>query len=140
MSDQYKLQRFVEAQDAVYENVVDELGAGRKETHWMWFVFPQMAGLGRSATAQRYAIASLDEARAFLAHPLLGARLRQCAALAAKVEGRSAREIFGDPDDMKFHSSMTLFAAAEPGEPVFRECLGKYFGGVPDAATLALLS
>jgi uncharacterized protein (DUF1810 family) len=102
----------------------------------MWFIFPQIAGLGRSETARRFAISSLDEARAYLAHPVLGPRLRECAALVSAVHGRSATEIFGEPDDRKFHSSMTLFARAAPEEPAFRECLRRYFDGTPDPATL----
>lgn len=140
MSDQFNLARFTEAQATVYDAVVAELRAGRKRTHWMWFIFPQLAGLGRSAMAQRYAIASLDEARAYLAHPVLGPRLRQCAVLVAAVEGSSAHQIFGDPDDMKLHSSLTLFAHAAPGEPVFQQCLDKYFDGAPDSSTLSLLA
>jgi uncharacterized protein (DUF1810 family) len=139
MDDQFKLERFVQAQDPVYASVVAELRDGRKRSHWMWFVFPQIAGLGRSATAQHYAIGSLEEARAYLAHPVLGARLRECASLALAVQGRTAHQLFGDPDDMKFRSSMTLFARAAPGEAVFRDCLDKYFDGEPDAATPALL-
>ena len=133
------LDRFVTAQAPLYGRVVAELADGCKRTHWMWFIFPQMAGLGRSATAQRYAIASLDEARAYLAHPLLGPRLRACCTLALAIEGRSAHQVFGDPDDRKFHSSLTLFARAAPAETVFAQCLDKYFGGTLDAATLALM-
>lgn len=139
MDDEFNLARFTEAQAPVYDTVLAELRAARKRSHWMWFIFPQLAGLGRSATAQRYAIASLAEARAYLAHPLLGPRLRQCTALVASAEGRSAHQIFGDPDDMKLHSSLTLFAHAAPDEPLFRACLDQYFDGAPDAATLALL-
>lgn len=140
MHDPYNLDRFVTAQAALYDDVVAELRAGRKRSHWMWFVFPQLAGLGRSATARHYAIGSLDEAAAYLAHPLLGARLRECCALAAAIDGRSAHQIFGDPDDLKFHSSLTLFARAAPAEPLFLRCLDKYFGGAPDAATVSLLA
>lgn len=139
MSDEFNLSRFVQAQEPVYDTVLAELRAAGKRTHWMWFVFPQLAGLGRSAMAQRYAIASLDEARAYLAHPLLGTRLLECIALVAGAQGRSARQIFGDPDDMKLHSSLTLFAQAAPREPLFRLCLDKYFDGAPDPATLSLL-
>ena len=140
MSDQFNLARFTEAQAPVYDTVVAELRAARKRTHWMWFIFPQLAGLGRSATAQRYAIVSLDEARAYLAHPVLGPRLRECAALVAAAEGSSAHQIFDDPDDMKLHSSLTLFVHAAPGEAVFRQCLDKYFHGAPDPSTLSLLA
>ena len=116
--------------------VLAELAAGHKQSHWMWFVFPQIAGLGHSAMAQRYAIADLDEARAFLAHPILGPRLKQCTELVLAVQGKSAHEIFGSPDDLKFRSSMTLFAAAAPGEKIFRAALDKYFSGKGDRLTL----
>jgi len=137
MEDRFDLSRFVQAQAAVYEDVLSELHAGRKRSHWMWFVFPQLAGLGHSAMAQRYAIASLDEARAYLEHPVLGARLRECGALVLGVPGKTVHEIFGSPDDLKFHSSMTLFHRVAPAEPVFGECLRKYFAGQEDALTLA---
>ncbi len=137
--DPFNLQRFVDAQDPVYARVVAELRAGRKQSHWMWFVFPQIAGLGRSAMAERYAIRSLDEAKAYLARPVLGGRLRECTELVLAVDGRSAHDIFGSPDDLKFHSSMTLFAHAAPDEPLFRKALEKYFGGKEDATTVAQL-
>lgn len=137
--DIHHLWRFVAAQDPVYPNVVAELRAGQKRSHWMWFVFPQIAGLGFSAMAQRYAIGSLAEAVAYLAHPVLGRRLRECTALVLAVPDRSAHAIFGSPDDVKFHSSMTLFAQAAPDEALFHEALQKYFGGAPDGATLARL-
>ena len=140
MSDPFSLQRFVAAQEPVYAQVTAELRVGRKRTHWMWFVFPQIAGLGHSAMAQRYALGSLDEARAYLAHPVLGPRLRECVRLVLNVEGRDAHAIFGSPDDMKFRSSLTLFARAAPGEAIFRDALVKYFGGAEDAATLAKLA
>ncbi|MDI9847998.1 DUF1810 domain-containing protein [Rhodoblastus sp. 17X3] len=127
--DPFDLQRFVAAQDGVYETVREELRAGRKRSHWMWYVFPQGAGLGASVMAQLYAIGSLDEARAFLAHPVLGPRLRECAELVNRVEGRTLLEIFGDPDRLKFCSSMTLFERAAPGEAVFVRALEKYCGG-----------
>jgi len=133
------LGRFVEAQDRVYGNVRQELAAGRKATHWMWFVFPQLRGLGRSATAQHYGIGSREEAQAYLRHPVLGARLRDCVGLVLAVHGSSAHAIFGSPDDLKFRSSMTLFADAAPEEPLFRRALEKYFGGAPDPATLEIL-
>jgi uncharacterized protein (DUF1810 family) len=139
MSDPFELQRFVDAQAGVIDSVTAELRAGRKRSHWMWFVFPQMLGLGRSEMARRYAIASLEEARAYLAHPLLGARLCECSALVSKVEGRTAHEIFGAPDDQKFWSSMTLFAMADPSAAVFAACLQKYFTGRSDPATLSLI-
>ena len=131
VNDDFNLARFTEAQAPLYDTVVAELRAARKRTHWMWFILPQLAGLGRSATAQRYAIASLAEARAYLAHPVLGARLRECTELIAAAQGSSAHQIFGDPDHLKLHSSLTLFARAAPGEPVFQACLDKYFKGVP---------
>ena len=138
-ADPFDLQRFVDAQRAVYDRVIAELREGRKRSHWMWFVFPQIAGLGSSPMAQRYAIASRAEAAAYLAHPLLGPRLRECARLVTATGGRSIHDIFGSPDDMKFHSSMTLFAEAAPADADFRAALDKYFGGEPDAATLARL-
>jgi uncharacterized protein (DUF1810 family) len=139
--DPYRLERFVTAQDAAgtYERAVDELRAGAKRGHWMWFVFPQVAGLGFSAMSQRYAIASLAEARAYLAHPVLGPRLVGCVRILAATQGRSAAAIFGGIDAMKLRSSMTLFMTAAPEEPVFRELLEKYFSGQPDDATLERL-
>ena len=139
MDDRFHLQRFVDAQQPVYETVLSELRAGRKRTHWMWFIFPQISGLGHSMTSQTFAVSSLAEANAYLAHPLLGPRLRECALLVAKTEGRSAHEIFDYPDGLKFHSSMTLFAHAAPQELTFAACLQKYFGGQPDPRTLARL-
>jgi uncharacterized protein (DUF1810 family) len=138
MRTPFDLEPFVAAQQPVYATVLGELRAGRKRTHWMWFVFPQIAGLGRSPTAQFYALASLDEARAYAVHPVLGARLRECAQAVLALEGESVDGIFGSPDNLKFHSSMTLFALAAPGEPVFSACLDKYFGGARDPATVAL--
>jgi len=135
MPDPHNLPRFLSAQAPVIERVREELRGGKERSHWMWFVFPQIAGLGRSAMAQHFAIASPDEARAYLAHDILGPRLVECAALVVAVEGRTVEEIFGTPDDLKFRSSMTLFARAAPEEPVFREALRKYFGGVEDPAT-----
>jgi len=139
MTDPFRLQRFIDAQQAVFAAVRGELRAGKKRSHWMWFIFPQIAGLGHSEMARRFAISSLDEARAYLDHPLLGARLRECSRLVAGIDGRTAEEIFGYPDDLKFRSSLTLFARAAPDEPVFDACLRKYFGGTPDPATLARL-
>jgi uncharacterized protein (DUF1810 family) len=135
MADPHDLQRFLDAQAGVYDGAAAELRAGRKTGHWMWFVFPQIAGLGRSPTAQHYAIASLDEARAYLAHPVLGTRLRECARILTELPGASAEEIFGGIDAMKLRSSMTLFARADPDEPLFGAVLDRYFGGVADAAT-----
>jgi len=135
--DPYDLQRFVAAQDAAgtYDRAVGELRGGRKVSHWMWFVFPQIAGLGYSPASRRYAITSLEEARAYLAHPVLGARLIECAAILTGGPGRTAEQIFGELDAQKLHSSMTLFVRAAPGEPVFRRVLDQYFGGAPDSAT-----
>jgi len=132
VTDPFDLQRFVQAQKPVYERVRRELKGGRKEGHWMWFIFPQSKGLGQSAMSIHFAIDSLDEAKAYLAHAVLGPRLRECARLALDVEGRSARDIFGPIDEMKFRSSMTLFARAAPDEDIFQCCLGKYFAGGPD--------
>ncbi|MBN4093104.1 DUF1810 domain-containing protein [Methylobacterium sp. OT2] len=139
MSDTYDLGRFVAAQEGVYGRALAELQAGDKRSHWMWFIFPQIAGLGASPMAQRYAIGSLAEAQAYAAHPVLGARLRACTAAVNAVAGRSAHAIIGSPDDLKFRSSMTLFARAVPGEPVFADALARYFDGVPDPRTLAKL-
>jgi len=138
MDDAFGLQRFVDAQAPVFRQVCAELAAGRKTSHWMWFVFPQLKGLGRSATAQHYGIGSAAEARAYWDHPLLGPRLKQCTELVLAVEGRSAHDIFGPPDDLKFRSCMTLFARIT-GEALFTRALDRYFGGQPDAATLELL-
>ena len=132
MADAYDLGRFVAAQEGVYGRALAELQAGAKRSHWMWFIFPQIAGLGASAMAQRYAIGSLAEARAYLAHPILGERLRACTAAVNAVAGRSAHAIFGAPDDVKFRSSLTLFAAAAPDEPLFAEALARFFGGAPE--------
>ncbi|KVE34597.1 DUF1810 domain-containing protein [Burkholderia sp. BDU5] len=139
MDDPYDLQRFVDAQDPVYAQVRDELRNGRKRSHWMWFVFPQIAGLGDSAIAQRYAISTLGEADAYLRHPLLGARLRECTRLVNDVEGHSIQTIFGYPDYLKFRSSVTLFSHATPDNAVFVDALEKYFGGEADHNTLARL-
>jgi uncharacterized protein (DUF1810 family) len=131
----YDLQRFVDAQDGVYGQACAELRAGRKRSHWMWFVFPQIRGLGSSEMAVRYAISSEEEARAYLGHAVLGPRLRECTGIVLGVEGRSVEEIFGYPDDLKFHSCMTLFARVEEGRGVFGEALERYFGGVEDRGT-----
>jgi len=139
MNNQFDLDRFVQAQDPVYAAVLTELRAGHKRTHWMWFVFPQIAGLGTSAMAQRYAIASADEAAAYLAHPVLGKRLRECAGIVAALDAESAGAIFSHPDELKFHSSMTLFADVAPDEAVFQACIDKYFDGKADPETLARL-
>ena len=141
MSDPHDLQRFRAAQDdgGVYDRAVAELRAGQKRSHWMWFVFPQVAGLGRSPMAQRFAIASLDEARAYVADPVLGPRLRECARILVDLGESDAALIFGGVDAMKLRSSLTLFAGAAPDEPVFAEVLDRYFAGERDAATLERL-
>ena len=139
--DPHRLERFVAAQDDgdVYGRAVAELREGRKAGHWMWFVFPQIAGLGRSEMAARFAITSMDEAKAYLEHPLLGPRLEECAGILTQLGGPSAREIFGVTDEMKLRSSMTLFACAAPDRPVFEQVLTQYFGGIPDSHTLRRL-
>ncbi|MGA7199705.1 DUF1810 domain-containing protein [Roseiarcus sp.] len=139
MTGGFDLQRFVDAQAPIYPRVCEELRAGRKESHWMWFIFPQIAGLGQSPTSVRFGIFSLDEASAYLSHPILGPRVKECATLAVNVEGKTARQIFGGIDETKFRSSMTLFMKAAPDVTVFQQCLDKYFGGAPDPATLAKL-
>lgn len=139
MSDAFDLQRFVDAQARNYDDALAELRAGRKTSHWMWYVFPQVAGLGSSAMAQTYAIGSLAEAQAYLAHPVLGLRLRECLDAVLAVQGRSAHEIFGSPDDLKFRSSLTLFEQAAPENTLFRQGLERYFGGEADPATLKIL-
>ena len=133
--DPYRLSRFVAAQTDTYAQALTELRAGRKTSHWMWFVFPQVAGLGRSATARDYAIADLAEARAYLAHDVLGPRLRECCRALLDLEDVSAVRVLGEVDAMKLRSSMTLFARAAPHEPVFGAVLDRYFGGVPDEET-----
>ena len=141
MTDPHGLERFVAAQNqaGTLAAAADELRAGRKRSHWMWFVFPQIAGLGQSPISRKYAISSLAEARAYLAHPILGPRLLECTRIVADLEGRTAQEIFGGIDAMKLRSSMTLFAHADPSEPLFGRVLGAYFGGIPDEATERLL-
>jgi len=138
-NDPFELRRFVEAQEGVYAQALAELKGGRKRSHWMWFVFPQFDGLGFSSTAKHYAIKSLDEARAYLAHPLLGPRLRECADALLKVEGRSAAEIMGSPDDLKLRSCATLFAEITPDDSRFARLLQKYYRNQPDLKTLQLL-
>ncbi|GGM03402.1 DUF1810 domain-containing protein [Pseudomonas asuensis] len=139
MSDRYDLQRFVDAQEPVWQQVLEELREGDKRTHWMWFVFPQLQGLGHSATAKYYALSGLDEAAAYLEHELLGARLRICCAVVNELEGLSVKQIFGHPDDLKFHSSMTLFAQVAGEHSPYAIALAKYFGGQADSHTLRLL-
>lgn len=138
--DRFDLQRFVDAQDRVYDDVVQELRAGRKRSHWMWFVFPQLRGLGSSPTADHYGISSLEEARAYLEHDLLGPRLRECVRLVNDIEGRSAGQIFGSPDDLKLRSSVTLFARATDDNQDFVGLLDKYYGGEEDPRTVMRLS
>jgi uncharacterized protein (DUF1810 family) len=141
-TDPYHLQRFVDAQASCFAQVLSELAAGRKRSHWMWFIFPQIHGLGSSGMAQRFAISGLEEAREYLSHPILGPRLRECTALVNAVQGRSVDDIFGYPDDLKFHSSITLFAAAAPHDlvQVFTGALEKYFAGARDQGTLDRLT
>jgi uncharacterized protein (DUF1810 family) len=140
MSDRYDLQRFVDAQTPVYDAVVAELRSGRKRSHWIWFIFPQLAGLGRSPTAARYAISSLAEARAYLAHEVLGPRLRECSRLVTLIERQPIDAIFGWPDNLKVQSSMTLFAHAADDNDEFLAVLAKYYDGEQDATTVQLLS
>jgi uncharacterized protein (DUF1810 family) len=136
MDDPYDLQRFVDAQNPVFEQVCAELKEGRKQTHWMWFIFPQIRGLGSSPTAIEFAISSREEAEAYSKHPILGPRLRECTRLVNQIEGRSVPRIFGYPDDLKFHSSMTLFASTTSENQIFKDALQKYFGGEFDPLTL----
>jgi uncharacterized protein (DUF1810 family) len=138
-SDLFRLERFVLAQDPVFKRVLAELEAGTKMSHWMWFIFPQIRGLGRSPISIEYAISSCDEARAYLQHPILGPRLKHCTGLVLQVEGRSALDIFGEPDDMKFRSSMTLFAQVSTDDDIFERALQEYFNGMPDRLTLERL-
>jgi uncharacterized protein (DUF1810 family) len=138
-SDPYNLNRFIDAQAPVFEQVRAELRAGRKRSHWMWFIFPQIVGLGHSEMARKYAISSLAEAKAYLEHPVLGPRLGECTALVNRVDGRSIDEIFGYPDNLKFHSSMTLFARAAAHDDVFHTALRKFFAGAEDRQTLERL-
>lgn len=143
MSDSHDLKRFVDAQDPLYDRVVVELRAGRKTSHWMWFVFPQILGLAASEMSRRYAIRSLGEAQAYLAHPVLGGRLRECTGLVNAVADRSVQAIFGTPDDLKFQASATLFheaAGAGPDRALFHTALQKYFGGERHAGTLSRLN
>jgi len=138
MTDEFELERFVQAQDMVYSRVVSELSQGRKQSHWMWFIFPQVAGLGFSAMSQRYAIRSRQEARAYLGHALLGPRLIECTGLVVAVPDRTINAILGSPDDVKFRSSMTLFGAVS-NNPIFDQAIAKYFAGDHDPATLEIL-
>ena len=140
MHTNFDLERFVEAQNPVYGQVMEELQAGRKRSHWMWYVFPQLDGLGHSAMAERYALAGIDEARAYLAHPLLGPRLEACVTALLQHGDKSAREILGSPDHLKLRSCLTLFARAAPYNPLFQFALVQFYDGEPDALTLAMLS
>jgi len=142
VTEDFDLERFVRAQQAggSYEQALGELRRGRKTSHWMWFVFPQVAGLGRSSTAQRYAIGSLAEARAYLAHPVLGSRLRECASTVLGLTGRTAEEVFGGIDALKLCSSLTLFEQASPDEPLFGSVLERYYAGLRDPATVRILA
>lgn len=140
MTDAYNLHRFLDSQAPTYDTVLAELRAGRKSSHWIWFIFPQIAGLGRSGMAQQFAIGSLDEAKAYLQHPVLGPRLRECTQLVLDVEGRSVEEIFGYPDYLKFRSCLTLFMTATSGNKIFKDALLKYFDDKPDQLTLDLLA
>jgi uncharacterized protein (DUF1810 family) len=137
--DPYSLIRFVSAQEGDYEQALAEITAGRKRTHWMWYIFPQFAGLGASPMSTEYSVKSLDEARAYLAHPVLGPRLLRCSEALLRVEGRSAAEIFGFPDDLKLRSCATLFRCVSPPGSVFDRVIRMYFGGEPDSKTLRLL-
>lgn len=139
MEDQYDLQRFVSAQAPIYKQVVAELESGRKRTHWMWFIFPQIRGLGQSELSRRFAISSIEEAAAYLQHPILGPRLTECTVLVNKLWGHTAYEIFGNPDCMKFHSCMTLFDQVAGNISVFRDALETFFGGLKDEDTISLL-
>src|SRR4028118_2198241 len=132
-SDPYNLSRFLRAQENDYEEALSEIRSGQKRTHWMWYIFPQLAGLGFSSTAQRYAITSIDEAKAYLTYPVLGPRLKECAEAVLQVEARSARDIFGSPDDVKLRSCATLFAYASPPGSVFERLLSKYYQDEPDS-------
>jgi uncharacterized protein (DUF1810 family) len=139
MEDTYDLKRFIDAQRRVYTDVVAELARGEKRSHWMWFIFPQVVGLGFSSMTERFAIASPEEATSYLAHEILGSRLRECTRLVLDVKGKTAHDIFGSPDDLKFHSSMTLFGAVSD-DPMFGEAISRYHAGEKDQATLGILA
>ncbi|QFI64960.1 hypothetical protein EKH55_0086 [Sinorhizobium alkalisoli] len=140
MSEAFDLERFLKAQEGVYDIALAELRAGAKRSHWMWFIFPQIRGLGHSPTAQYYALSSMDEAIAYLRHPLLGRRILECTEAVNALKGRGALEIFGRPDDLKFRSSMTLFEAAAPTVGAFARALERYFEGIRDARTIDILA
>ena len=139
MTDPFDLDRFLNAQAGVYPQVLAELRAGHKQSHWIWFIFPQMKGLGHSSHSQFYGIASFEEAKAYLRHPVLGPRLEECTILVLQVEKKTIERILGSPDDLKFRSSMTLFSRAASGASVFVQALDKYYGGKPDQLTLELI-
>ena len=139
MNDRYDLNRFLSAQFSSYDCVLTELKQGKKMSHWMWYIFPQIEGLGHSSTARLFSIKSKNEAKAYLAHPILGERLKNCTQLVNDIEGHTVNEIFGHPDDLKFHSSMTLFACIEGNSRIFEWALSKYYGGKPDELTLEIL-
>jgi uncharacterized protein (DUF1810 family) len=139
MNDPFDLERFVAAQDITFDRAAAELRQGKKVTHWMWFIFPQISGLGQSPTSRKYAVTSLDEARAYLSHPVLGPRLLECAAILTRRSDRTATQVFGSIDAQKLRSSMTLFARAAPEEPLFRQVLDHYFDGQEDEATVTRL-
>jgi uncharacterized protein (DUF1810 family) len=138
-NDPYNLQRFAKAQEGIFDQACKELRGGQKRSHWMWFIFPQLAGLGHSSTAIKYGISSRRETEAYLNHPLLGPRLRECSQLVTLIQGRSIEQIFGNPDDLKFRSSMTLFAIATSDNQIFKEALQKYFAGELDQLTIERL-
>lgn len=140
MTDDYNLHRFLAAQEPAYNTVLAELRAGKKSSHWIWFIFPQITGLGHSAMAQQFAIGSLDEAKAYLQHPVLGQRLRECTQLVLNVNGRRVEEIFDYPDNLKFRSCMTLFLTAATDNTLFKNALHKCFDGKPDQQTLDILA
>ncbi|HSV36797.1 MAG TPA: DUF1810 domain-containing protein [Ramlibacter sp.] len=137
-ADPFDLQRFVDAQSRVMDDVEHELAQGRKRTHWMWFVFPQLAALGRSATARHFGLSSLAEAQAYLQHPVLGERLRHCCRLLLQIDSNDPNAVFGSPDDLKLRSCLTLFSLAAPTDPLFAQCLRKFYGGLSDEQTQAL--
>ena len=139
MKDSFNLERFITAQEKVYPTVIEELITGTKISHWMWFIFPQVDGLGRTEIAKRYAIKSLDEAKAYIAHPLLGTRLQECIELVLDIDGKTANAVFGSPDDLKFKSSMTLFLVAAPHIDLFQRVINKYYDGQQDKVTIEIL-
>jgi uncharacterized protein (DUF1810 family) len=139
MTDAYNLQRFIDAQTSVYDEVLQELGQGQKSSHWIWFIFPQIHGLGHSYMSRKFAVSSLQEAEAYILHPILGPRLRECTRLVLDVEGKTIQQILGPPDDLKFRSSITLFARATAENKIFEDALQKYFEGIGDNQTIEML-